>query len=164
MTKLKRKILLVILLLLTAFFSLTVFGGIVTKAETYSEDNNAPNTESEAISPRGLYTKMIFAIDGGGGQVWFTAKNQFTLFPSVVTVKIELYRSDTYQESYTNMTLVASNSIHDLDQGKTLKAAASTDGKQSYWKARGYYKRDSADWVENITDTVLFDADGFIVL
>ena len=48
--------------------------------------------------------------------MWATAKNKFTLFPSVVTVRVELYISDTYQDNYTNMTLVASNYINDLDR------------------------------------------------
>lgn len=157
MTKIKKTILLMLLLIFATILCLS-YGGKTAKAETVQEDNFSYSNEE--VMPRGIYTKMGFSLDGGNGQVWFNAKNQFTLFSSTVTVRIELFRADSYQEDFLNMTLVASNYIYDLDQGKTLTASSSTDGKKSYWKARGYYKRDSSDWVEVISETILFDANG----
>ena len=161
MTKVKKLVLFVILLLMATVICLS-FNSKISKAETVREDTAVCGNEE--VTPRGIYTKMDFAVDGGNGKVWLTAKNQFTLFPSTVTVTVELYRADTYQEDFANMTLVASNYIYDLDQGETLTATASTDGKQSYWKAKGRYKRDSSDWVEVVFDTVLFNANGYRVV
>lgn len=160
MTKVKRAILLILLLISSTVLCLS-FGGKKTKAETASADKSV--CSNEAVEPQGIYTKMSFALNGGDGQVWFTAKNQFTLFSSTVTVQIELYRSDTYQDDFANMTLVAENYIYDLDQGKSLTATASTDGKQSYWRARGYYQRDSSGWKEVVSETILYTADGIRV-
>lgn len=164
MAKVKKAFLLCFLMLLTILMSLSIFGGKISKAETIAENEVVYSNENDNASTLGLYTKMVFSLDGGDGQIWFTAKNQFTLFSSVVTVIVELYRSDTYQESYTDMTLVASNYIADLNQGKSITAISSTEGKQSYWKARGYYKRDSSAWVEKITETLLFNEYGIIIL
>ena len=58
------------------------------------------------------------------------------------------------------MTLVASNYIYDLDQGETLSVTASTEGRQSFWKARARYKIDNKPWQERLSETVLFDKDG----
>ncbi len=160
MTKVKKVILSVVLLLLATVLCFSV-GSKISKAETVPQDNSVCSNE-EAV-PYGIYTKLDFSLDGGNEQVWFMAKNQFTLFPSTVTVNLELYRSDTYQEDFSNMTLVATNYIYDLDQGETIKAIASTNGKQSYWKARAHYKIDNGDWKDNISATILFGADGIII-
>ena len=58
------------------------------------------------------------------------------------------------------MTLIASNNIYDLDQGETLSVTASTEGRQSFWKARASYKIDNKPWQERLSETVLFDKDG----
>lgn len=116
--------------------------------------------DGEGVEPLGLYTDLQFSLHGENGQVQASVKNKFTLLPSTVTVNIELYRSDSFKESVADMTLAASNYIYDLDQGKTITATASTDGKQSYWKARAYYKVDNKPWQEAFSETVLFTADG----
>ena len=116
--------------------------------------------DGEGVEPLGLYTDLQFSLHGENGQVQASVKNKFTLLPSTVTVNIELYRSDSFKESVADMTLAASNYIYDLDQGKTITATASTDGKQSYWKARAYYKVDNKPWQETFSETVLFTADG----
>lgn len=149
MTKIKKAA--VFLLLLLAVVLGLSFNVKSTRAETVKD---------EEIAPQGLYTDLSFTLNGGNGQVWFSVKNKFTLFPATVTVYVDLYYSDTYQESYTDMTLVASNYIKDLDQGKTITAKASTDGKQGYWKGRAYYKIDSDPWKEKLSATVLLNADG----
>ena len=163
MTKIKKLVLSVILLLLavTLCFSVSIK---IAKAETVREDSAANGIKENTASPYGAYTKLKFGLSGGNGQVWAAVKNEFTLFPATVKVNVELYYSDTYQESYTDMTLVATKYIGDLDQGKTIKATASTNGKQGYWKMRAEYKIDSKAWQVKISDTMLFDADGYIIL
>ena len=52
---------------------------------------------------------LSLSIDCGEGKVWATAKNTFTWYYSTVIVILLLYSSDTYMESYTDMTLVSSN-------------------------------------------------------
>ncbi len=163
MTKIKRTVLLAILLLLSIVFCLGV-GSKFVKAETVHDDHSEYSSKNEKITPRGIYTKLNFSLYGEYGQVMITVRNKFTLFPATVTVNLELYRSDTYQEDFLNMTLVATNYIYDLDQGETLTASASTNGKQNYWKARAYYKVDKKDIQEYISDTKLFNADGIVKL
>lgn len=126
------------------------------------EEEIVSNEESNdsSITPRGLYTSLSLSINGGNGKVWATVKNDFTLFPSTVKVIVELYSSDTYQESHLNMTLVSINNIDDLDMGKTIVAEASTGGVQKYWQARMRYKIDNGSWENRNTTTVLYDAEG----
>lgn len=132
------------------------FTTVYAKAKTV--DSN------EEVEPRGIYTTLELNIYGNEGQVWATVKNKFTLFPSTVYVIVQLYSSDTYQESYQNMTLASQNSILDLDQGHTLTTSASTNGEQKYWQARAYYKIDRKDWQEKTTETWLIGGDGIVVL
>ncbi len=103
---------------------------------------------------------MQFVLNGENGTVTASVKNKFTLFPSTVTVNLELYRSYDLQDSVSSMTLIASNNIYDLDQGETLSVTASTEGRQSFWKARARYKIDNKPWQERLSETVLFDKDG----
>ena len=121
-----------------------------------------PRKEASAAEaePLGLFTKLSLSLDGGNGDVWATAENEFTLLPATVTVYLELYYSKSYQEDYRNMIYVGQNYIYDLDQGETLQYSASTEREQRYWKARIRYKVDSDDWKEKVTTTVLFDGAG----
>lgn len=89
---------------------------------------------------------LSLSIDCGEGKVWATAKNTFTWYYSTVIVILLLYSSDTYMESYTDMTLVSSNQTGDLDMGKTITTEASTGGVEKYWLARMRYKINSGEW------------------
>lgn len=160
MTKIKKVFLFGILMLFISLSCIIVYNGKVSKAYTEQADNLVYSSENKKVSTLGLYTKLTFSLGGGNGQVWFSAKNKFTLFPATVIVYLELYNSDTYQENYSDMTLVATNYTADLDQGKTLTAIYQTNGKQSYWKARTSYKIDNNDWQEFISETVLFNEHG----
>ena len=154
--KVLKKSFIAICLLLSLLFGLT-FATVPAKADT-------GNYSGEEVQPRGIYTSLSLTIDGGNGEVWATAKNAFTMFPSSVYVIVQLYSSETYQDSYLNMKLEAQNVTKDLDMGKTITAAASTNGTKRYWKARAYYKVDKKDWKEKLSDTWLFDGDGIVVL
>lgn len=116
--------------------------------------------DSSEPTTRGIYTALSLSINGADGKVWATVKNDFTLFPATVIVIVELYSSDTYYESYTQMTLTSRNTIDDLNMGNTIKAEASTGGVQKYWQARMRYKIDNKAWEERVTDSLLFDANG----
>lgn len=127
-------------------------------ADSGSEKKTSVTEENGA--PLGIYTDLQFALNGENGTVTASVKNKFTLFPSTVTVNLELYRSYDLQDSVSSMTLIASNNIYDLDQGETLSVTASTEGRQSFWKARASYKIDNKPWQERLSETVLFDKDG----
>lgn len=115
---------------------------------------------NEPSGPLGLYTDLQFSLDGENGKVTASVNNRFTLFPSTVTVNIELYRSDVYREDFAFMSLAASNGVRDLDQGETVSASASTEGKGGYWKARAYYRVDNKPQQEKISETIYCSADG----
>ena len=127
-------------------------------ADSGSEKKTSVTEENGA--PLGIYTDLQFVLNGENGTVTASVKNKFTLFPSTVTVNLELYRSQKYEDNVSAMTLVASNYIYDLDQGETLSVTASTEGRQSFWKARARYKIDNKPWQERLSETVLFDKDG----
>ena len=127
-------------------------------ADSGSEKKTSVMEENGA--PLGIYTDLQFALNGENGTVTASVKNKFTLFPSTVTVNLELYRSYDLQDSVSSMTLITSNNIYDLDQGETLSVTASTEGRQSFWKARARYKIDNKPWQERLSETVLFDKDG----
>lgn len=128
-------------------------------------DDNIPTVETidDGVELYGVYTKIKLYMEGGNGEVWAVAKNTFTLFPSKVHVYVYLYSSDTYQEDYNNMTLMAKNYIDDLNIGKSVEARASTGGVAKYWRARISYRVDGKDLKELETDTFLADADGIYI-
>ncbi|MCM1439744.1 MAG: hypothetical protein NC131_11185 [Roseburia sp.] len=115
---------------------------------------------NEEVEPYGLFTNLSLSINGGDGKVWATVRNDFTLLPSTVNVIVQLYCSSTYQEDYNNMTLIAYNSILDLDMGKTIVAEASTNGEEKFWIARMRYRIDSQAWKEDIVGPARYNANG----
>ena len=91
--------------------------------------NAAPvSVSAEASETRGLLTRLTLTSGGGDGIVWAKVKNNFTLFPSVIVVYLELYSSYEYTEDYTEMTCVKRVMIADLNQGETLETSAPTNG------------------------------------
>ena len=127
------------------------------QTEAYSQKNN------NETAPMALLVKLSLSIDSGNGQVWATAKNEFTLFPGTVQVYVELYSSLTYQESYETMQFESGHYIGDLDQGETLTTYASTNGVQKYWQARLYSKIDNGSWNNKTTNVLLIDGEGKLI-
>lgn len=167
MTRIKKCISIVLLCLLLVLATSFVLcdGFTFAKAQTSEEDSSVitiENYDGQAM-PYGAFTSLELKIKGENGFIITTAKNSFTLFPANVKVLLELYSSDTYQESYTNMKLVNSAYIDDLNIGKSITVKSPTNGVQKYWKGRMYYKIDSKDWQEKVTKTLLYNADGVIV-
>ena len=158
MKKMKKAIMSVMAVMLTAVQSVAFASCGNKTADSGSEKKTSVTEENGA--PLGIYTDLQFVLNGENGTVTASVKNKFTLFPSTVTVNLELYRSYDLQDSVSSMTLIASNNIYDLDQGETLSVTASTEGRQSFWKARASYKIDNKPWKESLSETVLFDKDG----
>ena len=158
MKKMKKAIMSVMAVMLTAAQSVAFASCGNETADSGSEKKTSVMEENGA--PLGIYTDLQFVLNGENGTVTASVKNKFTLFPSTVTVNLELYRSQKYEDNVSAMTLVASNYIYDLDQGETLSVTASTEGRQSFWKARARYKIDNKPWQERLSETVLFDKDG----
>ena len=138
MKKMKKAIMSVMAVMLTAAQSVAFASCGNETADSGSEKKTSVMEENGA--PLGIYTDLQFVLNGENGTVTASVKNKFTLFPSTVTVNLELYRSQKYEDNVSAMTLVASNYIYDLDQGETLSVTASTEGRQSFWKARARYK------------------------
>ena len=59
-------------------------------ADSGSEKKTSVMEENGA--PLGIYTDLQFVLNGENGTVTASVKNKFTLFPSTVTVNLELYR------------------------------------------------------------------------
>lgn len=114
----------------------------------------------EFAEPYGLYTNLTLAMNGGENKVIATVKNNFTLFPSIVNVIVQLYSTYDYEEDYKNMTLMSYNSIEDLDQGKTISTEAPTNGEQKFWIARMRYRIDNKEWNERIVGPAKYSASG----
>ncbi len=108
----------------------------------------------------GLTTSLSLAIDSGDGKVWATVRNDLTIFSSTVIVIVQLYSSDTYAESYTQMDLVCMNSIADLDMGQTVSTEAETGGVEKFWLARMRYKIDKGSWSSRDTGACRISASG----
>lgn len=166
---LKKSHIIKLLIAFIIFISLLVNSSIFHSYKVYADsaittDKNTLIDEDYTASTYGVFTSLSLAIDGNNGEVWAIAKNKITIFPATVRVIIELYSSDTYQNSHQSMTLVAKNNINDLDMGHTIEARTSTNGKQKYWKARMCYKVDNDDWTVIVTDTILLDKNGVLII
>ncbi len=112
------------------------------------------------MSPYGLATSLSLSINSGNGKVWATVKNDLTVFSSTVIVIVQLYSSDSYAESYTQMELVCMNSIADLNIGKTITTEAETGGVEKFWLARMRYKVDNGSWSSRQTGACRISASG----
>ncbi len=148
-------------LILSVCFALVIglMPHVGNRLDAYAYTDSSDNTEAEEDT-RGIYTYLSLSINGGDGKVWATVKNDITIFPSTVYVTVELYASDVYCSSYTDMELVTVNSVNDLNIGQTVTAQAETGGKKRYWLGRMRYKVDSGAWKSGDTGIVLYDADG----
>ena len=148
------------------FVALFIFACGITLA--YAQNGIVANAAHDEISyenveeaeTRGIYTSLSFAMNGGNGRIWATAKNEVTIFPSTVKVTVELYCSDVYYASYEKMTLAAQNSIDDLNMGESITVNCSTGGKQKYWQGRMVYKIDNKAPESKVTLIMIFDANG----
>ena len=148
------------------FVALFIFACGITLA--YAQNGIVANAAQDEISyenvegveTRGIYTSLSLSMGGGDGRIWATAKNDLTIFPATVKVTVELYCSDVYYASYEKMTLAASNSIDDLNMGKSITVNCATGGKQKYWQGRMVYKIDNKFPETKITQIMIFDANG----
>ncbi|MDE6441215.1 MAG: hypothetical protein K2L12_00495, partial [Clostridia bacterium] len=132
---------------------------------SYADENIYINEEelsnsSDKVEPYGIYTSISLSISGGNGKVWVTAINDITIFPSTVYVVIQLYSSYEYTEDYNKMSLISTNSILDLDMGKSLIVEASTQNEEKFWIGRMRYKVDNGDWKEKTVGPAHYSANG----
>ena len=126
----------------------------------YAEENDGTQ---QGENDRGLFVTLSINIQGGDGQVFTTAKHDFSIFSSTVNIYVYLYYSTTLTTDYNNMTLAATAHSSDLDFGQTLTATASTGGEQRYWIGRMYYKIDTNDWESKTVGPVLYSASGALI-
>lgn len=159
MTNQKSKICLGLFLVLL-FVSVFCFHATQRQVKAESCAEEAAFGVDSVESADGIYTSLSLSINGGDGMVWATVKNDVTVFPATVIVIVELYCSVNYEESYSDMTMVARNYTADLDMGDTIVAEYSTGGVQQYWQARMRYKIDKNEWEAKQTGTCLYSADG----
>ena len=109
-TKTKKITVISILLVAVLLFALiSTFAFAVAYADT-EED------VKEEVQPRGLMCKISIILKGDKEcTMTATAKNEFTLGKSTIRVIVELYSADFYAKDSSEMTLVASNEIADLN-------------------------------------------------
>ena len=99
MKKMKKAIMSVMAVMLTAVQSVAFASCGNETADSGSEKKTSVTEENGA--PLGIYTDLQFALNGENGTVTASVKNKFTLFPSTVTVNIELYKFHMYSENLT---------------------------------------------------------------
>lgn len=156
MTKTK-KIFAIVLASITLMLavSMAMFG---TKVFANSKDSE--NTDGAVVR---LFTNLSFNLYGENGYITATAKNEFTLFTSVVYVNVQLFTSDTYKASFADMTMVGTNVTEDLDMGKTISVTYPTDGQQKYWVGRIVYRENGGTFQTRVTECALFSAEGELI-
>ncbi len=137
-----------------------VFKAYAETEQTISNEDPELKGQDGQAGTYGLGTSLSLSINGGNGKVWATVKNDFTFLPSTVIVIVQLYSSDTYAESYTEMELVCMNSIGDLDIGQTITTEAETGGVEKFWLARMRYKIDGDIWQSRQTGACRLSATG----
>lgn len=160
MTKLKKLsiVFLVLLCALVAIVPLATKG--YAKADENSDAEPVFKEVSENVIPRGLYTSLSISLNGGNGKVWVTVKNDITIFPSTVYVVVELYSSYTYCEDVSQMSLICTNSIADLNMGQTIVAESNTNGEEKFWMGRLRYKVDGNSWKIKTVGALRYSASG----
>ena len=138
-TKTKKITVISILLVAVLLFALiSTFAFAVAYADT-EED------VKEEVQPRGLMCKISISLKGDKEcTMTATAKNEFTLGKSTIRVIVELYSADFYAKDSSEMTLVASNEIADLNIYKSISVSEYTYNKMLFWCARVRFKLDSA--------------------
>ena len=140
-----KKILLLFILLSSMLFSLNV------EAREYSNEN----------SSRGIYVNLKSNLYYQDRQVIGETKNNFTLFPSTVKVRLTLYMSYQYEADFSNMTFMTSNHTEDLDVGNSISVCANGINN-TYWyfdvycvidgnKVNNYYYRAYIDQYGNFS-------------
>ncbi len=113
----------------------------------------------EDVQPRGIMCTINISLNGDKeGTMTATAKNTFTLGKATIRVIVELYSADFYATDSSQMTLVASNEIADLNIYKSISASEYTYNKMLFWCARVRYKFDNEDWAAKETKVTLYDA------
>lgn len=114
----------------------------------------------EEVETRGIMTILSLSISGGDGMITATVKNEFTLGNSTVRIRLYLYASYEFQESYLDMELQDYAMKSDLNIFKTYSLSLSTNGEQKFWMARVRYKIDNGDWQAKETNCILYSAEG----
>lgn len=161
MNKKKNKTISLVLMLILVIISALI---ILQPVYAVSTDNEIEDTNENQYSTRGLFTSISISLKGGGnGTVIATARNDFTLGTSVIIVYVELYSSETYQNTSSNMRYENSAMTKDLDIYQSISLTLSTNGQQRYWRARLRYKFDDANWAYKETETVLYNANGVMI-
>ncbi|MCI8944640.1 MAG: hypothetical protein HFE33_03100 [Clostridia bacterium] len=152
-TKTKKITVISILLVAVLLFALiSTFAFAVAYADT-EED------VKEEVQPRGLMCKISISLKGDKEcTMTATAKNEFTLGKSTIRVIVELYSADFYAKDSSEMTLVASNEIADLNIYKSISVSEYTYNKMLFWCARVRFKLDSEPWETKETSVILYDA------
>ena len=164
-TKAKLMNVFMIVLMLCLVVAGSFLGTVTANAQTVdSEYTVYPPTEDGAAEPYALFVDVALGLNGGNGEVWSIAQTKSAILATTIQVVLELYSSDTYQDSYKNMTLEKRVNASNLKKGESIKAVVSTNGVQKYWRGRMYYKADSAGWKFGETQTLLLDANGILVL
>ena len=138
-----------------------VAGNVTNESIACKNEERTINLQNaETAEPRGLFTSLTLKIDSADGKIFAMAKNEFTLFPATVVVRVELYSSLEYKESYADMTFESRVTTPDLNIGKSITTEANIEGVARYWRARMIYKIDGKKEETKETLTIHYDANG----
>ena len=136
-----------------------LFALISTFAYATAYADVADNIQEEDAQPRGVMCTISINLKGDKECTMIaTDKNEFTLGKYTIRVIVQLYSADFYATDSSQMTLVASNEIADLNIYKSISASEYTYNKMLFWCARVRYKFDNEDWAAKETKVALFDA------
>ena len=163
MLKSKKNLFVLLGTFIVALLALFTFAGSSLSAGADTNENESEYSVTNADNDQsvyGLYTSLSLSLNGGDGKVWATVRNDVTLLPATVNVIVQLYCSDTYQEDYKDMDLIAYNSTTDLDMGQSIVATASTDGQEKFWLGRMRYRVDNGKWEEDVLGPARCSANG----
>lgn len=153
----KNKHVLIIIALLGMILCMTIVG----TGSVFADDNQPGNLE---VEPNGIFVALDIQIKGNGnGTITATATNKFTLGNTILQVVVKLYASDTFAYDISDMDLIASNSVTDLNIFDSISVTANTNSKSKYWCAVVDYKRDNDGWQTKATNIALFDEKGNII-
>ena len=104
-------------------------------------------------------TNITLTVAEENGQVTATAKHDFSVFDKNVKIYVLLYYSTEFTVDHDEMTLAGYAFDGELKKGETLSVTAPSEGEESFWIARIYYKINDGRWEEMFAGPILCPAD-----
>ena len=127
----------------------------------HAEESRAINIYVTEEKQNNLFVALSLSVKREGNVLTVTASHDFSLLPTLVPVAIYIYSSPTYTINYTEMTLVAFDSVADLDKGKAFSISV-TENEPCFWLARMRYSIDDTSVQSLSTGTFYYSSEGVL--